>query len=94
MDIGGVGLGGVCGRIGTARPTSVCPRAFSTLGLLKRLNNDILEATRSTFLGGAGNGACFFAIDGVCDATDDDRSGSCRVAVDRLKRHRDDIDEL
>jgi hypothetical protein len=86
IEIGGVDLGGVWGRIGTARPTSVCPRAFSTLGRLKRLNKDILEDTRSSFLEGF--------IDGVCDATDGDRAVSCRFAVDRLKRHREVVEEL
>jgi hypothetical protein len=105
IEIGAVGLGGVCGRIGTARPTSVCPRAFSTLGLLKRLNKDIFEDTRSTFLGGAAGGVCFLGgtvggvcflddtMDGVCDAADADLAGSCRAAVDRLKRHREDMEE-
>jgi hypothetical protein len=87
MEMGGVGLGGVCGRIGTARPTSVCPRALSTLGRLKRLNSDILDATRSSFFVGT--------TDGVWDATDGDRAtDSCRFAVDRVKRHRDVVDEL
>jgi hypothetical protein len=54
MEIGVVDFGGICGCIGIARPTSVCPRAFSTLGLLKRLKRDILEDKRSGFVVGAG----------------------------------------
>jgi hypothetical protein len=52
VEIGAFFGGGVGGAIGTARPTSVCPRAFSTLGRLKRLNRDILEGARSSFGGG------------------------------------------
>jgi hypothetical protein len=85
MDMGAVGLGGVCGRIGTASPTSVCPRAFSTLGRLKRLNSDILEETRSSFLDGA--------IDGVLEVIDADRTGSCKLTFDRPKRHREFVVE-
>jgi hypothetical protein len=33
-------------------------------------------------------------IEGVCDATDGDRAVSCRFAVDRLKRHREVVEEL
>ena len=85
MDTGSVDLGGVCGRIGTARPTSVWPRALSTLGRLKRLNRDILEETRSSFLEGV--------IDAVFEMIDADRAGSCRFAVDRPKRHREFVVE-
>lgn len=43
-DLGGTsGFGGVCGRMGTASPTSVWPRAFSTLGRLKRLNSESFD---------------------------------------------------
>lgn len=53
-DAAAEGLGGVCGRMGTASPTSVCPRALSTFGRLNRLKSDILDADRSSFgtLGG------------------------------------------
>ena len=79
MESGAVGFGGVCGRIGIARPTSVCPLAFSTLGLLKRLNKDILDDERSSF----GAGAWLDAF----DATEDERAASCRFAVERVRRH-------
>lgn len=71
-------LGGVCGRIGTARPTSVWPRAFSTLGRLKRLNRDIFDVVRS-----------IFGVRVVADVTDGDLSGSRRLVLDRLNRHRE-----
>ena len=64
-DMGGVDFGGVCGRIGTARPTSACPRAFSTLGRLKRLNSDILDETRTSFFAGA-VGAVADTMEGDC----------------------------
>jgi hypothetical protein len=85
MDTGAVGFGGVCGRIGTASPTSVCPRAFSTLGLLKRLNSEILEETRSSCFDGA--------VDGVLEVIEAERVGSCRFVVDRPKRHLELVDE-
>jgi hypothetical protein len=57
----------------------VWPRAFSTLGLLKRLNKDILDDERSSF----GVGPWLDAF----DATEDERAGSCRFTVERVRRH-------
>lgn len=83
VDSRGSGWGGVCGRIGTARPTSWWPRAFSTLGRLKRLNRDILEGVRSSW--GAGEDVLveLDLVEAGCE------EGSARLVVDRLKRHRE-----
>jgi hypothetical protein len=75
------GFGGVCGRIGTARPTSVCPRALSTFGRLKRLKSDIFEADRSSF-GAFGVGVGSGRIEA---ARDSESRGMVEV---RPKRHR------
>jgi hypothetical protein len=64
VDAGG-GFGGVGGRIGTASPTSVWPRALSTFGLLKRLKSDILEADRSSLGGAVGAGEVSRRVEAV-----------------------------
>jgi hypothetical protein len=88
-DTTGAGFGGVCGRIGTARPTSVWPRALSTFGLLNRLNSDILDADRSS-LGTLGAGEGSRRMDEVRPTMEDARdSVSRRLVVDRPKRHRE-----
>jgi hypothetical protein len=81
-DVDGEGFGGVCGRIGTARPTSVCPRALSTFGRLKRLKSDIFEADRSSFGGfGVGEGSGRIEV-----ARDSESRGMVEV---RPNRHRE-----
>lgn len=78
----GTDFGGVWGRMGTARPTSMWPRAFSTFGRLNRLNKDILEDARSN-LGTGVAVPVLVLVDGNRDAA------SRRFVVDRLKRHRE-----
>lgn len=58
------------------------PRAFSTLGRLKRLKSDIFEAVRSSL------GATVGVAVGAGRA-----SASRRLAVERLKRHRDVVED-
>jgi hypothetical protein len=83
--VGAAGFGGVCGRIGNASPTSVCPRAFSTFGRLNKLNSDSLDAVRPSF--------CVGVADGVFETIDAERpSGSWTLVLDRVKRHRE-LDE-
>lgn len=66
--------------MGTASPISMCPRAFSTLGRLKRLNRDILEGARSTFGSGASLAvARVFSVGCV--------TSSERLTLDRFRRH-------
>jgi hypothetical protein len=81
-DVEGGDFGGVCGRIGMARPTSVCPRALSTFGRLNRLNSDIFEAARSSF-GTFGMGGGSRRMEG-----DGDSESRGMVGV-RPKRHRE-----
>jgi hypothetical protein len=79
----GAGLGGVWGRIGTARPTSVCPRALSTFGRLNRLKRDILEVERSSL------GARGFKGGRGFRAGADSAARSRMLAVERVNRHRE-----
>jgi hypothetical protein len=76
-------LGGVWGRIGTARPTSVCPRALSTFGRLNRLKRDILEVERSSL------GARGFKGGRGFRAGADSAARSRMFAVERVNRHRE-----
>ena len=78
---GGGGFGGYGACIGRASPISVCPRAFSTSGLLKRLKRDILDGARSSFA--AGLGVVDFAEEGMGAG---DRTG----AGDLFRRQRED----
>jgi hypothetical protein len=78
----GAALGICCGTKGTARPTSMWPRALSTFGLLNKLNRDILDALRSSF----GRGLSGEGTDSVgagCVAS------LILIGVDRLRRQRE-----
>ena len=83
-DLGGDGgLGGSWGCMGIARPTvSVCPLAFSTLGLLNKLKRDRRELLRSS--GGSGFSDLMMAGAGA-----DWAFWSSRFALDRLRRQRE-----
>lgn len=66
------------------------PRAFSTFGLLNKLNKDILEADFSSF-GTLGTGETARRIDEALPVIEEARdSGGARLVVERPNRHRDE----